>query len=82
MIIEATIKPGSSQEKIVKNSDESYTIFLHASAHNGEANQALIKLLSKHFETGKTNIKILSGQKSRQKRIEINYPKNSVIISS
>ncbi len=65
------IKPGSSQEKIVENDDGSLVVYLRAKPHDGEANTALIKLLSKHFHIGKTSITIISGAKSRNKIIEI-----------
>ena len=66
-----TVKPGSSQEKIVETAPGELTVYLRAKPHDGEANTALIKLLSKHFKVGKTTIKITNGQKSRKKIIEI-----------
>ena len=64
-----TVKPGSSQEKIIQDGD-SLIIYLRAKAHDGEANDALIKLLSKHYKVPKTSIKITHGVKSRNKIIE------------
>ena len=68
--ITVIVKPGSSQEKIVANSDDSLTVYLHASPHDGEANAALFRLLSKHLNVPKTSLKITRGQKSRTKVIE------------
>ena len=65
-----TVKPGSSQEKIVATGDNELTVYLRAKPHDGEANTALIKLLSKHFKVPKTYITITHGQKSRVKTIE------------
>lgn len=65
-----TVKPGSSQEKLVENPDGTLTVYLHASAHDGEANIALIKLLSKYFKIPKTSIAITRGAHSRHKVIE------------
>ena len=65
-----TIKPGSSQEKIVESTSGELIVYLRAKPHNGEANTALIKLLSKHFDIPKTSINITRGQKSRVKTIE------------
>lgn len=65
-----TVKPGSSQEKIVETGDDTLTIYLRAKPHDGEANDALIKLLSKHFKVAKTNIKITRGTKSHNKTVE------------
>ena len=65
-----TVKPGSSQEKVIKTSEDELTVYLRAKPHDGEANTALVKLLSKHFKVPKTSITILRGAHSRQKLIE------------
>ena len=68
-----TVKPGTSQEKVAETAPGELTIYLRAKPHDGEANAALIKLLSKHYRVGKTSIKIVSGAKSRKKIIEISF---------
>ena len=65
-----TVKPGSSQEKIIETNEGELTIYLRAKAHDGEANNALIKLLSKYYKVPKTSIKIIRGTKSKSKIIE------------
>lgn len=67
---QVTIKPGSSQEKILETAPGELTVYLRAKPHDGEANAALIKLLAKFFNVPKTTIKITRGLKSRQKTIE------------
>jgi hypothetical protein len=37
----------------------------------GEANERLIKILSKHFGVSRSQVKIIKGQKCREKVIEI-----------
>lgn len=71
MKYQVTVKPGSSQEKIIETAPGELTIYLRAKAHDGEANAALIKLLSKHFEVAKTTIIIVQGAHSRNKIIEL-----------
>lgn len=66
-----TVKPGSSQEKILTASPGELTVYLRAKAHDGEANAALIKLLAKHFDVPKTTIKLIRGATSRVKTIEL-----------
>ena len=66
-----TVKPGSSQEKIVQTGEGEYTVYLRAKPHGGEANTALIKLLSKYFNVPKTSIAITRGAKSHIKEIQI-----------
>lgn len=64
------VKPGSSQEKIVETIPGELTIYLRAKPHDGEANDALIKTLSKHFKVPKTTIEIVRGSHSRTKLIK------------
>ncbi len=70
MKYQVTVKPGSSQEKIVETGDHELTVYLRAKPHDGEANEALIKAISKHFKVPKTTIVITRGAKSRIKTIE------------
>ena len=69
--ISVKVKPGCKQaSRLEKQEDGSYVAFLHARAHDGEANKALIKLIAKEFHIAKTQITITSGAKSRQKVME------------
>ena len=52
------------------NNDE-ITIGIKAKPEKGEANKELIKKLSKHFDVNKSNVKIIAGEKSRKKLVEI-----------
>ena len=66
------VKPGSKQSpKILENPDGTYTAYLRAKPHDGEANAALLELLSEHFQVPKTSVKILSGLSSRHKLVEL-----------
>ena len=71
MKYQIAVKPGSSQEKILETAPGELTVYLRAKPHDGEANDALIKLLSKHFNVPKTSIRIVRGTHSRHKTIEI-----------
>ncbi len=66
-----TVKPGTSQEKVVEVAPGELVVYLRAKPHDGEANTALIKLLAKHFKIPKTSINIARGSKSRLKQVEI-----------
>ena len=70
MNIQVTVKPGAKVEKIVE-SDDGLTVYLHARAHDGEANAALVKILSDYYDVSKSCITILRGQKSHQKVVEV-----------
>jgi len=69
-----TIKiiPKSSQTEIIEQKDNFLKIKLKAIPEKGKANAELIKFLAKHFKTAKSNIKIIQGEKGRNKVVEIN----------
>ncbi len=72
MRISVRVKPGvKGATRLEKQEDGSYVAFLHARAHDGEANKALLELVSDEFKIPKTSIEIISGAKSRDKIIEI-----------
>lgn len=69
--ISVKVKPGCKQaSRLEKQEDGSYVAFLHARAHDGEANTELMKLLSKELGVAKTQLAIISGAKGRDKIIE------------
>lgn len=63
-------KPGSSREKVIETAPGELTIYFRAKPHDGEANEALVKILSKYLGVPKTSIKISRGARSRIKTIE------------
>ncbi len=65
------VKPGTSLEKVIETNADELTVYLRAKPHDGEANDALIKTLSKHFKVSKTSIRIVHGIKSHHKIIEL-----------
>ena len=69
-----TIKiiPKSSQTEIIEQKDNFLKIKLKAIPEKGKANAELIKFLAKYFKTAKSNIKIIQGEKGRNKVVEIN----------
>lgn len=70
-----TVKPGSSQEKVVETtrSDDSceVTIWTHARAHDGEANKKVIEMLSDFYGVPKTSITLVRGKTSKIKEFKI-----------
>ena len=70
--IKIRVLPRSSRNEIVgEMSDGTLKIKLTAAPVDGAANDALIKLLAKHFNKPKNKIKIAAGTKSKNKVIEI-----------
>ena len=72
MRISVRVKPGTKgATRLEKQPDGSYIAFLHARAHDGEANKALLEPISDEFHVPKTSIAIVAGAKSRDKIIEL-----------
>ena len=72
MRISVRVKPGiKGATRLEKQEDGSYIAFLHARAHDGEANKALLELISNEFKVPKTSIVIVAGAKSRDKIVEL-----------
>ena len=72
MIIQVKVKPNSKKGPlIVVETDESLTVFVREVASDGQANEAVVKLLSKHYRVAKTKIELISGQTSKLKKFSI-----------
>ena len=71
MKVEITVKPGSSKGPLVEKVDDGLIVFLREKAHDGEANEALVRVLAKHFGVAKSCVVIARGQKSHRKVVEI-----------
>ena len=70
-MIEVLVKPGSKKGPLVEVIDAGLVVYLREKAHDGEANEALIRLLAKHFDVAKSQIEIVRGQKSHRKVVKI-----------
>lgn len=70
MIYQVTVKTGSKKGPLVEKTDDGLTVYLREKPHDGEANAALIKLLSDYLNMPKTSITIKAGAKSHRKIIE------------
>lgn len=71
MLYNITVKPNSKKGPLVIQDGENLTVYLREKPIDGEANTALIKILSKHLNVPKTCIAIKAGARGRHKIIEI-----------
>ena len=70
--IKIRVLPRSSKNEVVgEMADGTLKVKLTAPPIDGKANDALIKLLAKHFNVAKSKIKIAAGATSKNKTIEI-----------
>ena len=80
--IEAKIIPKSSRNEIVKGEDGMVKIKVTSPPIDGKANKAVVDMLSKQFKIPKKDILIVSGEKSRNKKIRIHGISESVFLKS
>lgn len=70
MKIDVKVIPNARKERVV---DEGglVKVYVTAPALDGKANKALIDLLAGHFDVKKGDVRIVKGEKSREKVVEI-----------
>jgi hypothetical protein len=71
IVLNIHCQPGAKVSKVVGLHDGYLKISLQAPAMENKANEMLIAWLSKQLRIPQKQIRFLSGQKSRQKRLEI-----------
>lgn len=71
MRINVKVKANSKEEKIEPLGNNQFAVKVKAPAHEGKANNAVIKLLSKYFDIPKSMIIISKGQQNNNKIIDI-----------
>lgn len=70
MKIQVKVKPNSKTEEVSQERD-SFVVKVREPPKEGRANQAVIKLLAEYFSVPQSQVRILSGFKSRNKVIEV-----------
>jgi uncharacterized protein len=69
--IRVHVKTKAYEERVEEVGLDEYKVWITASPRDGEANEALMEILSDHFGTAPSNLHIISGIKSTHKLIEI-----------
>ncbi len=70
MILEVRVSPHSSRNRVEQKGNK-FKVYLTKPACDGMANAQLIGILSEHLNLKKYRIRIKSGEKSRDKLVEI-----------
>ena len=71
VIIELRVQPKSSADRIIGEHNGALKLGVTAAPESGKANDAVVILLSKLLDVPKSNIEIISGHSSRNKRAAI-----------
>jgi len=71
-------RPASSRNKIVGIHDDTLKVKVKAPAVEGAANKELVKFLAKCFKVPKSEIRFVSGETSKRKRLR--FPKSEKLM--
>jgi len=69
--ISLTVKPNARYASVEKISDAEFRVAVRVPAQEGAANRAVIEALAEFFAVPKSTIRIVRGQSSRKKLVEI-----------
>lgn len=69
--IRVKVKPQAKREEVKRGTEGAFLVSVHAPAREGKANQALIEILADYFSVPKSSIRIIQGETSRTKLVEI-----------
>lgn len=68
--IKIRVIPNAKKSEIVEERDI-FKVYISAAPVDGKANKALIELMADYFNTRKSAVKILKGERSREKIVGI-----------
>ena len=70
MKLQIKVMPNARKESVIE-ADGVLVVRVNVVPEKGKANEAVIKLLAKHFKVAKSKVKIVRGLTSRNKVVEI-----------
>jgi uncharacterized protein (TIGR00251 family) len=71
LVLELHVQPGAKRSEFAGKHGERLKVRLAAPAHEGRANDALVEFLAGYYRVPRRNVTIVSGLRSRQKRVVI-----------
>jgi uncharacterized protein (TIGR00251 family) len=76
LVLTIRVVPGSKSTQFGEIKDDTLRVLIKAQPKDNEANEALIRFLSKEFKAPQAKIRIVSGGTSKSKVVEIECPRN------
>jgi uncharacterized protein len=70
MIVNVRVIPRAKQNKVVEEAGR-LKVYLTAPPVDGKANEALIEVLAEHFGVKKRQLRLIRGEKGRDKTVEL-----------
>lgn len=74
LLLRVKVQPRASNNQFCELLDERLKIRITAAPTDGKANQQLLQFLAKQFRVSKSQVHLLSGESSREKRFMIVAP--------
>lgn len=71
MIINVRVKPRSKKTGVEVSDDGALVLKMHEPPVDGKANKALVDTIAELYGIAKSSVRIVSGETSRTKRVEI-----------
>lgn len=71
VIVSVKVQPNASKDRVVGKHDDQIKIAVTAAPEKGKANRAVIKVLSRRLGVKSSDIQIVSGETSRDKKVFI-----------
>jgi uncharacterized protein (TIGR00251 family) len=71
VVLELHVQPGAKRSEFAGKHGEWLKVRLAAPAVDNKANQALVEFLAEHYGVPRRNVTIVSGARSRRKRVVI-----------
>jgi uncharacterized protein (TIGR00251 family) len=65
------VRPNARENRVEEITPDTFRVWVTATPEDGKANQAVVKLLAKHFRIAQSAIRIVRGVRSKIKIIEI-----------
>jgi len=70
-VLQLKVKPNAFTSALTLHDDGTWLAQIAAPPVDGQANEALIRLVARHFGVRRAQVRIKSGASSRSKRVEI-----------
>ncbi len=71
MILKVRVRPGAREESVRELAGNELEVRVSAPPQKGRANERVRELLAEHFGVSRSKVRILKGESSRRKLIEI-----------
>lgn len=75
LVLNIHLQPRASRDEIIGGQGNCLKIRITAPPVEGKANAHLLRFLAKAFGVARSQVVLLSGEKSREKRVRIEQPK-------